>query len=110
MPNNKDKMTAESLAKWIASAEVDQYTKNNKEVYIATTGNEQLILTCHRVEYPHGLHPHINIVYINDDTSELLYQDQITHSIGNLDGEHCVRENVETVWVALLLRHRELTH
>jgi hypothetical protein len=102
-------MNAEYLATWIDLAKVDKYEHENKQVFVATNVNEQLILTCHRVEYPHGLHPHVILVWIKDGTSELLYQDilddkfgQMKHSTGNLTGEYTARENIETVWVALV--------
>ena len=104
-------MNIDFLTVWIKSAVVDEYKNGNKQVIIATKGNEQLLLICHRVEYSHGLHPHVNLIWINNGTSELLYQDivdatygQVIHSTGNLEGEHIPSENLETIWRVLLER------
>jgi hypothetical protein len=86
-------MNIKFLVDWIKSAVIDEYESCNKQVIVATNGNEQLILYRHQVGF--------NIVWLSNGTSELLYQDcsQITHS--NLAGEDGPRENVETVWCAL---------
>lgn len=106
-------MNADWLAGWIKFADVDKYTNGNKEVYVATKGNEQLILTCQRVAYPPSdmLFPHANIVWIKDGEAELVYQDiiddvygQVKHSTGNISGDFGARENVETIWCALYNR------
>ena len=101
-------MNAEFLSTWIESAQVDKYEKEHKRIFVATQDNQQLILTCHQVEYPHGLHPHINVVLVSDGESELIYQDivdekfgQILHSTGSIYGPHTARENVETIFAAL---------
>jgi hypothetical protein len=111
-------MNAEYLAEWImSSADVDQYKNGNKEVLIATKCNKQLILTCERVQYPHGLHPHTKVVWIDDGYVELLYQDcldetynQIKHSTGNLIGEFCHHENLETIWSTLIKKRKLHDH
>lgn len=102
-------MTAEELAKWISTADVQKYSGNGKEVFVATELNKQLILTCHRVAYPHGLYPHTKVVWIDTGRAELLYQDvvneltgQILGGIGSITGLHTARENVETIWCALM--------
>lgn len=102
-------MTAEELARWISTADVQRYGSNGKEVFIATDLNKQLILTCHRVAYPHGLFPHIKVVWIDTGRVELLYQDmineqsgQIMGGIGSIQGLHTARENIETIWCALM--------
>lgn len=111
-------MKAEYLADWIASAkEADMYKKSDRELFIATNYNEQLILTCYRVPYPtldgfsHSPVAHVNIIWIKDGVSEVLHQDmldetygQTTHSIVNLDGEWGSRENLETVYCAFYKR------
>ncbi len=101
-------LKAETLATWIQSAKVDLYEKENKQVFIASKHNEHLIFTSHRVQYPHGLHPHVNIVWIKDGESVLVSQDildetyeQIKHSTGNLIGDHSHGENIETIWRSL---------
>jgi hypothetical protein len=101
-------MNANCLIEWISSAIVDEYKKDNKHLFVATNGNEQLILTCHRVEYSHGRVPHITLIWLNDDGIKVLYQDivdatgQIKHGVGDLQGEHTARENIEDIWLALM--------
>lgn len=110
MEIDKDYFNAEYLAEWMLSAKVDRYEGDNKQVFVATKGNEQLIMTCHWVKYSHGLCPHINIVLIKDGDSELLYQDiidekygEIKHGTGNITGNNGIRENIETIWHAFNL-------
>jgi hypothetical protein len=102
-------MKAEFLAKWIASANVDHYKneKQNKEVFIATENNKQLVLTCCRVSYPNGVYAHINIVWIDNGVSKLIYQDilsegRIVCSTGCIEGDFTARENVEIICLAFL--------
>lgn len=99
------------LVPWIESAEVDSYKKENKQVYIATNESQQLILTCEQVFYPsqssQSRHPHINVVWIDNGKSEVLYQDIVKngyniHSTGNLEGDFGSRENVERIYVVLV--------
>lgn len=99
---------AEDLALWIRGAVVDKYHSGNKRVYVVTRGNRQLILTSESVQYQHGLHPHVNMVLIENGKSTLLHQDiigenygQITHSTGNMYGDHTPGENIETIWSTL---------
>ena len=101
------------LVSWIESAEVDSYKKENKQVYIATNESQQLILTCEEVLYPSQSRqsriPHINVVWIDNGKSEILHQDIIKngyniHSTGNIEGDFGPRENVETIYVALITK------
>lgn len=110
-------MKAEYLADWIAtpSVRVDKYEKDNKTVVVASEGNKQLIVILERVKYASGyVNSHINIVWINNGQSDLLYQDilgnqinETIHATGNMDGDHTPRENVETVYSALWKRFRD---
>jgi len=107
-------VNAECLAEWVKTAIVDKYESEHKLVLVATKNNEQLILTCNRVLYPHGRHPHINLVWIKDGISELLHQTivdeifgQIRYTTGNLSGENCSGENLETVFSSLIMKAKE---
>ncbi len=108
-------MNAEYLASWIKEADVDKHKLADKEVFVASKGNEHLILTCHRVQYSCGLYPHTNLVWIKNGVAELVWQDilseesgQTTHSTGNITGLCSAGENIETVWLALHLREKEI--
>jgi hypothetical protein len=100
------------LAEWVRSAaQVDKYVKEDKEIYVATNGNKQLVLTCHRVmyEYISKKIAHVNMVWMDNGTATVIHQDilgekfgQTTHSTGLIWGE-----DVESVWLQLYNRTKE---
>lgn len=108
---------AEYLKDWIQIAEVESYTKDKKQIFVAKhKNNDQLILTCERVEYRDGYGPdycltvpHITIVFHQNQKVYLISKDvlseksgQTTHSTGMVCGE-----DIETIWLALMQRSKE---
>ncbi len=107
-------MNIKPLIEWISSAVVDVYKKGDKCVYVSSKGNSRLILICDGCNYTEQNLPNFTLVWLDGEYvggySEILYQDivnsigEVTHAIGDLEGDFTARESLEDVWTALYQR------